>query len=279
MVESRTDTLTIPPPLHTTEEWRLEGTDVDMDKLDVKALTRAISSRTWIAPSCIEAWRQRIGELPSDIGSRYNNALLTPRDWASHFKNVLHRGMRVKGHDPGSQACRCCKHAFENLQHLSTCEIAGNIFREFARMVAVEEKSDRLRYDELSLRERERFALFAAVPSGPPLQSGWINLHLLLWKHLVHLLTKVETEDAKFSEHEVWQAAWHRLERKALAKQESTKTIILRADSRGDEPPDLERKSAPLAPMASFDEFGSLVWDDEFHRKIQSLATPPHKRT
>ena len=55
---------------------------------------------------------------------------------------------------------------------------------------------------------------------------------LLLWKHLVQALTKVETEDAKFSEHEVWQAAWHRLERKALAKQESTKTIIRRADSR-----------------------------------------------
>ena len=61
-----------------------------------------------------------------------------------------------------------------------------------------------------------------AQRNAPPLESGWINLHLLLWKHLVHLLTKVETEDAKLSEHEVWQAAWHRLERKAMAKQEST---------------------------------------------------------
>ena len=76
----------------------------------------------------------------------------------------------------------------------------------------------------------------------------------------------------------LWQAAWYRLERKAMAKQESTKTIILRAESRGDEPPDLERKSAPLAPYASFDEQGSIVWKDEFYRKIQSLATPPKKR-
>ena len=43
-------------------------------------------------------------------------------------------------------------------------------------------------------------------------------------------------------------------------------------------PPDLKRKSAPLAPMASFDEFGSLVWNDGFHRKIQSLATPPKRK-
>ena len=102
---------------------------------------------------------------------------------------------------------------------------------------------------------------------------------LLLWKHLVQALTKVETEDAKFSEHEVWQAAWHRLERKALAKQESTKTIIRRADSRGDEPPDLERKGAPLAPIASFNEYGSLVWNNEFYNKVRMLATPPKKRT
>ena len=118
---------------------------------------------------------------------------------------------------------------------------------------------------------------FRGGPECPPLESGWINLHLLLWKRLLHLLTKVETEDAKFSEHEVWQAAWHRLERKAMAKQESTKAIILRADSRGDEL-DLERKGAPLAPIASFNEYGSLVWNDEFYNKVQSLATPPKKK-
>ena len=63
-----------------------------------------------------------------------------------------------------------------------------------------------------------------------------------------------------------------------MAKQESTKAIILRADSRGDEPPDLERKGAPLAPIASFNEYGSLVWNDEFYNKVQSLATPPKKK-
>ena len=98
---------TFPAP----NEWRLEGIDAPLDRIEVKGLTHAISRRTWVEPSCVAAWEARIGRLPDDIGQRYNNALLTPKDWASHFKNVLHRGMRVKGHDPDDKACRCCKYA------------------------------------------------------------------------------------------------------------------------------------------------------------------------
>ena len=100
-------------------------------------------------------------------------------------------------------------------------------------------------------------------------------MHLLLWKHIVFQLTQVETENARFETHEIWQATWARFEKKALAKQENVRTLILRADSRGDEPPDLENKAAPLAPIATFDEGGIVLWDEKVKHEINRLATTP----
>ena len=70
----------------------------------------------------------------------------------------------------------------------------------------------------------ERHVLFAIKPNNAFEREGWINFHLLLWKYVVWQLVQVETEDAPFKAHEVWQAAWQRFERKALALSERTKT-------------------------------------------------------
>ena len=62
---------------------------------------------------------------------------------------------------------------------------------------------------------------------------------------------------------------------KRIPKQENVRTLILRADSRGDEPPDLENKAAPLAPIATFDEGGIVLWDEKVKHEINRLATTP----
>ena len=100
--------------------WRLGDLDVPLDKIDVKKLTYAFSVATRVPPSCLAAWAARIGPLPEDVGTRYNQRLLTPRDWASHFKNIMHRAMRVRSHDDRDPGCRCCRYARENIEHLAT---------------------------------------------------------------------------------------------------------------------------------------------------------------
>ena len=85
----------------------------------------------------------------------YPKSLLTPRDWASHFKNVLHRAMMVRS-TTTEEACRCCGHARENLLHFATCEKAGDIFRKLHELTG----TGPLR----SQQEIERFALFALHP-------------------------------------------------------------------------------------------------------------------
>ena len=254
------------------KSWRLGTIDKDLDKVVVKDLTTAISETSRVPPSCKEAWAARLGPLPDDIGSRYNNALLSPKDWSSHFKNVLHRNMWVKSHDDNDKACRCCKHAYENIQHFATCEKLGKLFADLAALAAgsgVESLKD---YNAFSETHKERFALFALTPTGPKLDKGWINFHLILWKHIIYSLTVLQVEGTPLHIHSIWQAAWQRFVWKAEALMEKVRTSHLRAESRGDEPPDSSGKGTAISPFASFTEEGRLVWSDELKRKIEKLA-------
>ena len=254
------------------KSWRLGNIDKDLDRIEVKDITRAISEREWVPPSCLAAWLTRLGQMPDDLGHRYNNSLLTPKDWSSHFRNVLHRNMWVKGHDPDNPACRCCKHAYENIQHFATCERICPIFETLAALAASSGVESLKDYDSLTNKEKERFALFAITPRGARLEQGWINFHLLLWKYLIHSLTVLETENTPFQIHSIWQATWQRFERKALAKQERTKTTILRMESRGEEPHISPKIMEPIAPLASFNAEGSLIWNNDIRQKIVSLT-------
>ena len=226
-------------------------------------------------PSCIAAWAERIGLLPDDIGGRYNNALLTPKDWASHFKNVLHRNMWTKGHDDNDKACRCCKHAYENLQHFATCDVLGKLFASLAEVIADSGVDSLQNYDSFTERDKERFALFALTPEGPKLEAGWVNLHLLIWKYIIYSLTVLQTEGTPFHTHSVWQAAWTRFTWKAEALGEKNKTTSLRAESRGEEPPDSSSRGSAMSPLAAFTPEGTLIWKANITESIEELMIPP----
>ena len=75
--------------------------------------------------------------------------------------------------------------------------------------------------------------------------------------------------------HKVWQAAWWRFEKKALAKQVGAQTVKLRAESRGDAMPDLAKRGHPMDPIAALSSKGELQWDEELTGEIKKLATPP----
>ena len=83
-------------------------------------------------------------------------------------------------------------------------------------------------------------------PDGLDEREGWVNLHLLLWKQVIAAITRVETEDEAFKPEPLWAWAWANFERKALAwalaHQEKFRTRVLRARSRGDQPPSPDRQ-------------------------------------
>ena len=116
--------------------------------------------------------------------------------------------------------------------------------------------------------EWERFCLFALHPSHK-LKMGWVNLHLLLWKHIAALLVKIELEGEKYAEEKIWAPAWIRFERKVLSLKEKVDIARRRAEGRGEEPRDMSGKTKHVEPLAAFTESGELVWDDKLVKTIK----------
>ena len=246
-------------------EWTLEGIEghKPLDQTTVKDLTKALNKQTQIEPTCWKAWESRIGKLPTNVGERYNLRLLTPRDWVSHFKNVLHRAMLTRAKQGGDGQCRCCARARESLQHFTQCSFVGEVFLAFRNLTKVKVTDE---------KEQVRYDLFTIRPDGLDEHEGWVNLHLLLWKQVIAAITRVDTEDETFKPEPLWAWAWANFERKALAHQEKFRTRVLRARSRGDQPPSPETAMRPLAPLATFSENGFLVWDKDLVKQIKTLG-------
>ena len=178
------------------KEWRLDGVDARLDEVTVKLMTRALNDQSRVAPSCLAAWEARIGRLPADVGARYNLRLLTPKDWSSHFKNVLHRALWTKSRRPGDAMCRCCGEARESIEHFSVCRVVGGgVFRELRSLAGIDESGD---------KEKQRYDLFTVRSDGRRAEEGWVNLNLLVWKQLVATLVRMETEGEAFARANVW---------------------------------------------------------------------------
>ena len=71
------------------------------------------------------------------------------------------------------------------------------------------------------------------------LESSIVDLHSLLWKQFIAQLVRIELEGEKFDATQVWAPAWARLEKKVLALKFKVNEIKRRAESRGEEIPDL----------------------------------------
>ena len=160
------------------------------------------------------------------------------------------------------EACRCCGYARENLQHFAECP-AWKGFGEMLELTGLPALQDPT--------EKLRFGLFALHPRGR-VTDGWINLHLLLWKQLIALLVRIEEEGEKYAEHKIWAPAWIRFEKKVLTLNEKVAIEVRRSISRGEKIRNMQRKSKPVEPLASFTEEGDLEWNTDLVEKIRELG-------
>ena len=117
----------------------------------------------------------------------------------------------------------------------------------------------------------ERFSLFALLPKYK-LESSIVDLHSLLWKQFIAHLVRIELEGEKFDTTQVWAPAWARLEKKILALKFKVNEIKRRAESRGEQTPDLSKRSKNITPIAIFNEEGDLKWNDELVKEIKALT-------
>ena len=99
-----------------------------------------------------------------------------------------------------------------------------------------------------------------------------MNLHLLIWKHLVAAIVRVELEGEKFESKHIWAASWARFKKKTLALAERVAMERRRAEGRGMKHRDLSSRSTQIEPIAEFSENGELDWNDDLVKKIKALA-------
>ena len=88
----------------------------------------------------------------------------------------------------------------------------------------------------------------------------------------VLFIVRIELEGEKYDEKQVWAPAWARLEKKILALKYKVDEAIRRAESRGDNPPDVSKRTRCVTPLASFDKEGKMSWNTELVTKIKMLA-------
>ena len=113
------------------------------------------------------------------IRSLYSSPGLTPRDWASHFKLVLHRAFFVRriNSDAPNPRCRCCGRELESLAHFASCSVLGNVWRKFDLLHRNSHTKDKA------------YRLFA-VANGGLLPRGQADLHIITWKFILISLTR-----------------------------------------------------------------------------------------
>ena len=93
-----------------------------------------------------------------------------------------------------------------------------------------------------------------------------------MWKQFIALLVRIELEGEKFDATQVWAPAWTRLEKKILALKFRVNETKRRAESRGEQVPDLSKRSTAIEPIARFNENGDLEWDDDLVKEIKALT-------
>jgi hypothetical protein len=95
------------------DEHALDEVGTPLDTTSVKTLTRVFSSNLNHKPHpSLAAWGKRLatGETHwSIVASRYNNTLLTPRDYHLHLKHISHRRIATNNRfQDQSTLCRFC---------------------------------------------------------------------------------------------------------------------------------------------------------------------------
>ena len=94
----------------------------------------------------------------------------------------------------------------------------------------------------------------------------------MLWKQFIAHLVRIELEGEKFDTSQVWAPAWARFEKKVLSLKFKVNEIRRRAESRGEQVPDLSKRSRCITPIAEFDEGGELKWNDALVKDIKALT-------
>ena len=208
-------------------EWRLDGIHKDLDRIEVKDLTTAITRQRTNPPTCIDKWTEKLGDIDiRGISERYSVGIASPKDFGSHFKLILHRHLWTNPHNPNapSEKCRLCGLCRESVQHLGGCVTLKPIYEEL-RLI---DGGDR--WDDPTLNLLGQFKNKKTIPPGVSL------VHFIVWKFILIHMTHLSLHKTPFRVEEVLKQAKGRISRKIETAKYQLQCIKVRAEARQESP-------------------------------------------
>ena len=246
--------LTYPHP----SGWTVVGADDSppLDKLTVKVLTAVYRRAAEKVPTCRSAWEKRLGApLPwREVGALFQGGLLTPKDYSSYFKNILHRAMLVRSRMPapdGSKCCRCCHGPEEHFVHLADCAVLRTECWDRVASLA-------------GLPFSRKLALLGATSQSGVLPRGLASLWILAWKFVIIEMTQVGLHGGEVDARAAWRQAVRRLVVRVHAKVHCFRVSLISAEGKGGKLPAPSALNALLEPLAEVSTRGSLTWTPLF---------------
>jgi hypothetical protein len=220
--------------------YSLQDPRIPLDQLTVRDLTHLLSARKRRFPSALEAWHKRLNLRDhewAEIATRYTTTFLTPRDFHTHFKHIVHRALvtRERGINPAcGSMCRLCGRHREISTHVGECGVIRKIFTRINKLECLQERFTYPTSAEGRRGQAKRIP-FACPGAGAP--KSIINFMIILWKNILISIYKVDIESAPFNSDVIWHYTLKRFADLALAQAHEARTLQLRAINKGEDPP------------------------------------------
>ena len=244
--------------------WTFEGADKGtLETFTVRQLTAIFRDLTLppSPPTCVRAWQERLGEIDFHLlVSNYVTGLLTPNDYAPHFKNILHRRTFVRHINPkaSTHSCRCCRRDIETTSHLGVCPRINEVLNHIWQVT------------ETKVTRSPELNLFAI--SSEPLPRGVIALHLIVWKFILIAFSRADIMHEAFDPDAIWKGALRRLISRIERVKMQVRLAHTIADSRNTE--DIHGLSAynkQVEGLGAFNDDGSFKYTNLLWAELNKL--------
>ena len=238
--------------------WTVRDANCTLENTTVKKLTLAFRLLNRAEPTCKKAWTKLLGPINWQfVSAKYRSNLLTPRDYMTHYKLILHRGLltrSINGNTP-KFLCRLCGNAEEKIRHLSRCCKLKPIWDRFLKLCAL---------DNLTPIQRDRLILLGIPPGTSPLPTALSHLHLITWKFILISFSLVDLKNAKFNIDTVWAGAIRRYISKANSLSHRVQEKQKKAEARMLDSINVDAENKLLSPLGTIDERSIITWRPDF---------------
>ena len=174
--------------------------------------------------------------------------LLSFRDVASYYKNIVHRALVTHSWHPAAgvgRACRLCGQAAERIGHLAFCRETGTVWARWMGMVHEHHPG---------APPTHRLILLGVLEDRSLIMNTLNALRILIWKFIILQFTRVDLEGARFDPETIWAQAVRRLLTRLNAAEWAAR---LAASSRPRTATNAAAKAAEkAAPLATITEQG-----------------------